>query len=228
MGKCKVICHMMTSIDGKIDGNYMEEQCSNFSGEYYDKQIWEIGTANANGRTTAQMYFANVDIDYTQYKNVDIDYTDYIIKSKYYWVVFDRKGTCNWDTNKVTYGGKTANVVMVLTKQVSKEYLAHLKQLQISYIIVGNEDIDFELTLTKLKENYEIDNLVLCGGATINGAFHKKDMIDEISLVVAPYIEGNHDLKGIIELNSFENKVYKFKTAIALEDGGVHLKFEKN
>lgn len=46
-------------------------------------------------------------------------------------------------------------------------------------------------------------------------------------IVVAPYIEGNHDLKGIIELNYFENKLYKFKTTIALEDDGVHLKFEK-
>ena len=26
--RCKVICHMMTSIDGKIDGDYMEAENS--------------------------------------------------------------------------------------------------------------------------------------------------------------------------------------------------------
>lgn len=39
MSRCKVVCHIMASIDGKIDGNYMEEQNSKYPGEYYDKQI---------------------------------------------------------------------------------------------------------------------------------------------------------------------------------------------
>ena len=29
----------MTSIDGKIDGQYMEEENCNVSGEFYDKEI---------------------------------------------------------------------------------------------------------------------------------------------------------------------------------------------
>ena len=30
--RCKVICHMMTSIDGKIDGDYMEAENSEYTG----------------------------------------------------------------------------------------------------------------------------------------------------------------------------------------------------
>ena len=29
--RCKVICHMMTSIDGKIDGDYMEAENSEYT-----------------------------------------------------------------------------------------------------------------------------------------------------------------------------------------------------
>ena len=30
--RCKFICHMMTSIDGKIDGDYMEAENSEYTG----------------------------------------------------------------------------------------------------------------------------------------------------------------------------------------------------
>lgn len=227
MNRCKVICHMMTSIDGKIDGKFMEEKGCSVSGDYYDKQIWKLGNANGNGRTTAQMYFANKDIDYGKYKNTNIDYSDFIVKSDYYWVVFDRTGKCNWNTNIVNYGEKDANVVMVLTKSVSKEYLAHLQSLNVSYIITGDNEIDLDIALTKLKKLYGIDNLVLCGGAIINGVFHNNDKLDEISLVVAPYIEGNNSYKGIAETNLFTNQCYKFVESKSLEDGAVHLRFKK-
>lgn len=227
MDRCKVICHMMTSIDGKIDGQYMEEKNCNISGAFYDKEIWNMGNANGSGSATAQMYFANEEIDYSKYETDNIEYIDYIVKSDYYWVVFDRKGRCNWNTNQINYGGKTANIVMCVTKQVSKQYLAHLKGLGISYIIAGDVEIDFNETLRKLKEIYGIETLVLTGGAIINGVFHENGLIDEISLVVGPYIEGNHEYKGFAELNGYVNYCYKFKKANPMEDGGVQLLFAK-
>ena len=72
MDRCKVICHMMTSIDGKIDGSYMDEKDNEPIGDFYDKQIWEMGNANGSGSLTAKMYFADNEIDYSKYKNVDV------------------------------------------------------------------------------------------------------------------------------------------------------------
>ena len=227
MNRSKVICHMYVSIDGKIDGEYMNEHGCDISGEYYEIALWEMGNANANGRATAEMYFANKEIDYSKYDVSNIDYQDHVIKANHYWVVFDRKGKCNWDVNQVTYGGVTALVTMVLTKQVNKSYLAHLKELGIAYIIAGENDLDLELALTKLKQLFDIDNLVLTGGATINGAFHQAGLLDELSLVVAPYIEGNHEEKNYAELNEFINHKYIYKSIKPLSDGGVHLIFER-
>lgn len=227
MDRSKVICHMYLSIDGKIDGHYMDESGYDISGKYYDKTIWKMGNANANGRTTAEMYFAHEKIDYSKYDTHQIDYSDNVIKSDYYWVVFDRKGKCNWNVNKVNYGGKTALVVEVLTKQVTKSYLAHLKDIGISYIIAGDDDLDLLLVLRKLKSLFNIDNLILCGGAQINGAFHALGLLDELSLVIAPYIEGNHDLKGYAELADFKNYKYVYKSTKPLLDGAVHLIFER-
>lgn len=228
MERCKVICHMYVSIDGKIDGDYMEEEGCDPSGEYYDSWIWENSNANANGRTTAEMYFAHENIDYSVYEGEDIDYSDNVLLSERYWVVFDRHGKCNWKTNKVNYGGKTARVVEVLTKEVPLTYLAYLKKIGISYIIAGENDLDLELALKKLKEKFHIETLMLTGGATINGAFHKAGLLDTLSLVVAPYIEGNKNEKNYAELSSFLANKYRFREAKPLSDGGVQLLFDKD
>ena len=226
MDRSKVICHMYVSIDGKIDGRYMDEDDRSDSGEFYDVAIWEMGNANANGRNTAEMYFAHEDIDYSIYDTAGIEYKDHVIRSDYYWVIFDRKGSCNWGVNEVEYGGKTAKVVMVLTKQVKIEYLAHLRAHGIAYVFAGEDEMDLELALHKLKACFGINNLILCGGATINGAFHEAGLIDEISLVMAPYIEGNHTEKGFAELGGYLGRKYVFKSVKPFEDGGIQLLFK--
>jgi len=42
--------------------------------------------------------------------------------------------------------------------------------------------------LVKLKKYFDIKTMVLGGGALINGAFLKAGLVDQISLVIAPYI----------------------------------------
>lgn len=227
MDRCKVICHMMISIDGKIDGNYMDEKGNEQIGDFYDKQIWEMGNANGSGSLTAKMYFANNEIDYSKYKDVNIDYSDNIIKSQYYWVVFDRFGKCNWESNTITYGNKTASLLICLTSNVKKEYLAHLKALNISYIISNGNEIDYDKVLFKLRNIFNINTLVLTGGAIINGVFYEKGLIDEISLVVAPYIEGLKEYKNFIEVNKYSSISYKIDKVVMLDNGGIQLLYKK-
>ena len=156
-------------------------------------------------------------------KNEKFKMCDFIIKDNNYFFVFDRNGKSMWGTNKFSYGGKTMQIVMVLSPKVKREYLAFLRDIKVSYIIVDNL-LD---SLKKMKELFGVKTLVLTGGATINGAFHKEGLIDELSLVIAPYIEGNHDFKGYAELDGFINHKYIYKSIKPLGDGGIHLMFER-
>lgn len=228
MNRCKVICHMYVSLDGKIDGEYMEKEDLEESGNYYDELIWKLGNANGNGRNTTRMYFAHSDIDYSNYEKNEDNCEDNIIRSEYYWVVFDTNGKTDWDTNIVSYGSKTANVLLVLSKKVRKGYLSYLKHLNIAYILCGDKKIDLNLALEKLYKIFNIQTLVLCGGAIINGGFLKEDLIDEISLVVAPYIEGDKTKRNFIETNSFINKKFYISSFKKLDDGSLHLVYERN
>ena len=228
MERSEVIVHMYVSLDGKIDGRYMDEDDRSDSGSFYDTAIWEMGNANGNGRTTAEMYFANHEVDYSVYAGTEVPAGDFIIRDDYYWVIFDRRGRCNWKENTVDYGGKTARVLMVLTEKVRKEYLAYLREKKIPYIFAGKEDLDFVRALEKLKADFGIDTLVLCGGAVINGAFLKQNAVDRISLVIAPYVEGDPQMKCFAETpGEYVNTKFCYESMRTFADGGVQLVFRR-
>lgn len=229
MKRAKVTVHMYVSIDGKIDGAYMEEDGCNASGAFYDEEIFQISNTNVNGANTASMYAAKGNINLEDYDASNISYDDYTsdVKSDTWSVVFDRKGRCQWHINYFDYANKKSRVIEVVTKQCDKRYLAFLRTMDIPYIIAGETDMDIPLALEKLKTLFGIEHVSLCGGAIINGAFLKQGCVDEISLVVAPYVDGEKQYQQSFELDTFNNQKFMFQKAVSLEDGGVQLIFKK-
>lgn len=56
MDRTEVIVHMYVSIDGRIDGRYMEEEGCDASGNYCDEEIFRMADANGSGANTTAMY----------------------------------------------------------------------------------------------------------------------------------------------------------------------------
>ena len=175
MDRAKVIIHMYTSIDGKIDGDWMDLPGCKISGDYYDNILFQMGNANANGSNTVVMYAATGQPDISQFKVDGIEYEDWIpsIKSEKWYVSFDRKGRAGWERNYFEYSGKKSRAIEVVTKLASKRYLAFLRSMEIPYIVCGDDEINFHESLVKLKKYFGIQKMVLTGGALINGAFLK-------------------------------------------------------
>lgn len=67
-----------------------------------------------------------------------------------YYVSVDPSGKLGWESNQVTYVDTTAHVLEVLTGKASNAYKAFLRKLQISYIIAGEDQLDYELLVEKL------------------------------------------------------------------------------
>lgn len=228
MKRSKVIVHMYVSIDGKIDGEYG----SNISSQYYSDELFKLSNADANGRETIQMYAApdNSNIDLSKYPTDKIEYTDWLpdINSQTWSVSFDRKGKCNWTKNYFEYNGHKMHAVEIVTKQASKNYLAYLRSLRIPYIISGEQEFDLTEVLTRLKQNFNITTLAVCGGSIIDGVFLKAHLVDEISLVVAPHVNGDSKQKSAFDtLGKYVEDSFVFESAKELADGGVHLLFKK-
>ena len=77
----------------------------------------------------------------------------------------------------------------MLTEQVGDEYLAYLRRLGISYVLGGADTLNFALVLDKLARLFLIKTILLEGGH-LNGSLLKAGLIDELSLLHYPIVDG--------------------------------------
>lgn len=230
--RAKVIIHMYESIDGKIDGDWDGLPGDKASGDYYDDILFKISNTNANGSNTIVMYAAPGKVDLSKYSVAGIDYQDWVptgITSATWDVSFDRRGRAGWEKNYFDYAGKQSRAIEVVTKLADKRYLAFLRSMQIPYLVCGEDEIDFAQALVKLRQFFGIQKVALGGGALINGAFLRAGLVDEISLVMAPYISGDATKKGTFDTRQvFVNQRFKVVQTKLLADGGIHLLFARD
>lgn len=229
MDRAKVICHMMTTIDGKIvidwDGNKDYEQ----AGEEYDRLIGTYGQAYGCGRATSQM---DLDVDFSKYRGAAVQYADKVILPEEgcgLCVAFDRYGKLRWESAVMSYAGQKNLMLEVLTEQAPPEFLAYLDELGIPYLFAGKTDFEPELFLKKLKQLYHVDTFALCGGAEINAVFMREDLVDEISLVIGPAVDGSREaltFVGTKDTRTFP-KFFRLKEVRQIAGNGVVLRYER-
>lgn len=203
MDRPYIICHMSTSLDGKITGSYMEtpEAESAFEeyeriNQFYHPQSW------INGRVT-------IDENFTFYEKPElpenaamISHDDYIAarNAENYIAAADPSGRLGWKQNYVEYAGRPkVYVIEILTEQVSDAYLSFLQEKEISYIFAGTDMIDFTVAVKKLKSLFGIEKLKLSGGGVLNWSFAQAGLIDELSLIIAPVADGATDTPTLFE-----------------------------
>lgn len=225
MQRAKVVVHMYVTIDGKIDGKNDSPE----SGQYYNDELFVLSNADGNGRRTIQMYAAPETVDLTRYSADGIEYEDWLpnIESETWSVSFDRKGKCGWNKNYFLYNNHRMRAIEVVTKQAAKEYLAFLRTMDIPYIVSGDENFNLEEVLIKLKQHFGIEKLAVCGGARIDGMFLEQHLVDEISLVISPYVNGDRQIKTAFETTTRIDDQFKIDFIKKLPDGGLHLIFKK-
>ena len=80
--------------------------------------------------------------------------------------------------------------IEVSTKRATNAYCAFLRKNKISYIIAGKEKVDCAIAVEKLKGLFGIETLMVSGGGLINWYFLEADLIDELSIVIAPVADG--------------------------------------
>lgn len=103
---------------------------------------------------------------------------------------------------KLHYGKDNAggdHIVAVLSQRVSDEYLAELREDGVSYFFAGPDGGDLSGAMAFLGDVFDIKILLLEGGGRINGAFLKAGLIDEISLLIYPGIDGLAGVPSIFE-----------------------------
>lgn len=216
----KIICHMVTSIDGKVTGSFLNlKEAENGIDKYYDAHK-HFGYSFACGRVTMEESFTHGYYpDLSKFKDAPDYEGDYYPCTEFHYVIaFDRYGKLGWKSNILhdsdpRYDG--FHILEVVTKKAPKEYLAYLRSIELPYIICGEEDIDLELAMLKLYHCFHITGILLEGGSIINGEFHKLDLIDQLSIFTVPIVADN-DSKSLFTNSML--KEYQILSSIKMED----------
>ena len=207
-----VICHMVTSIDGKVTGDFLySEKGIAVSEVYYEINRRIKGDAFACGRVTMESSFTNgFRPDLSEFEGAAVPKGDFIArKHGYYAVSFDTMGKVGWTDSLIhddDEGYDNCHIIEVITENTPEKMLAYYRKIGVSYIFAGREEIDIKLALNKLYSAFGIKKLLLEGGSIINGAFLREGLVDGLSIVTAPIIarSGDKPLFEGADMNEFQ------------------------
>ncbi len=230
MNRPHIICHMVTSIDGKVTGDFLSRpECEKATEIYYEINRNYKADGFICGRNTMEESFAGKeDAPRYKYKNAEVPSGDFIgdKNAKFFAISFDRHGHIGWKSNYIKDedpGYDNAHIIEVVEYDaLSTLSLAYFRDIGVSYIGTIGENIP--LALQKLKENFGINKLLLEGGSAINASFLYADVIDELSIVVAPVIATRDD-KSLFEYSKITD--FKLKEIKQYDNGVVWMNYKK-
>jgi 2,5-diamino-6-(ribosylamino)-4(3H)-pyrimidinone 5'-phosphate reductase len=190
----RIICHMLSSIDGKIDGESLDHVMP--EGEYEATGTKLKGDAWICGRTTMQQHFAEPKPFVSKSKKRAGPQPVFVArKAESYAVCVDTTGKLVWANGDLDGD----HLICVVSQRAAKDYLEMLRDREVSYVVSGKESVDLKEAVTKLREHFGIRKLLLEGGGHINGAFLQADLVDELSLLIVPGVDGRHDIPAVFD-----------------------------
>jgi len=220
--KPHVICHMSASIDGRTRLSRWRPKGSAAAG-WFEKLHDELaGDAWLIGRVTGQEFAKGNAYPATTETTFPREAWFAGRDARAYGVVLDAHGKIVWGRSDI--GGDP--IVVVLTENVSDAHLAGLRGEGISYLFAGKTELDLGLALEILNRELGIKRLLLEGGGGANGAFLRAGLVDEISLILFPTVDGAKGAPSVFDSSEAEAGLAAPVRAIMLEssqqlDGGV-------
>lgn len=227
-----VICHMTTSLDGKVTGAFLNTpEAARAAEVYYEINRNYQADAFACGRVTMEGSFTGGWYpDLTAFQGTRLPREDFVADQTagFFAVAFDRRGRLGWKLDHIEdedpgYG--SSHIIEVLCEDAPDAYLAYLRSIGVSYIFAGAQELDLPLALSKLKTLFGIRKLLLEGGSILNGVFQQETVIDELSLVVAPVTAAAED-QPLFDGGCIE--VYELKETKQYPDSVLWLNYRKS
>ena len=222
MNRPYIICHMMTSLDGRIDCSMTKKLRG--TEEYY-KILDDLNISVVLcGRVTAELEMA--DKEKYSAKNNEIIETESFSKklnAKGYNVVTDTMGTLLWNNYS-----EERPLLIITSEQTKKEYFDYLNSKNISWIACGKEKINIKRAMEILKEEFNIHRLAVTGGGTINGGFLEEKLFDEINILIGPGIDGRKGMTSVFDGLSMEREPVQLelKNVKSFENGAVWIQYK--
>jgi riboflavin biosynthesis pyrimidine reductase len=145
-------------------------------------------------------------------------------QARSFGIVLDPSGKLHWETADLDGD----HLVILLGPGVPDSHLRELAQDGISYVAAEGAELDLAAMLDILGRELGIRRLLLEGGGVINGSFLAAGLVDEISLLLFPAVDGRESARTILEAGEagLKGKVQLSLDACeVLRAGAVHLRY---
>jgi 2,5-diamino-6-(ribosylamino)-4(3H)-pyrimidinone 5'-phosphate reductase len=196
----RVICHMMASIDGRIviDGWPLDDDAASVYEQVHDEYESDGWLC---GRVTMARHFAKAERsdDEVAREHTGGARADFTAAGTHESCAFalDAHGKLVWESGDL----EGDHVVAILSERVADDYLAQLRAAGVSYVIAGNREIDLALALEKIAARFGVKTLMLEGGGGINGSMLRAGLVDEVSVLLAPIVDGRMGTPALFDVH---------------------------
>ena len=222
MNRPYIICHMMTSVDGRIDCP-MTEQLPGVE-EYYNTLNALEAPTRVSGRVTAQLEMARPGkFESETHTPIAREAFFKAADANGYEVVIDTHGTLLWGAE----AEDERPLLIVTSEAASKEYLDYLTENRFSWIACGSERVDLARACAILHDEFHVSRMAVVGGGHINAGFLAAGLIDEISILVGAGIDGRGGMSAVFDGLEKDRPVtpLKLQSVKQFESGAVWLRY---
>jgi len=225
--KPHVICHMAASLDGRILPSRWRPKGA-MPGGLFERLHEQLGgDAWLIGRATGQEFARGK--AYPGHTGENFPRAPWFARrdAKAYGVALDAHGKIAW--GRADIGGDP--IVVILSEQVSDAHLAGLRADAVSYFFAGKAELDLGRALDTLNRELGVKRLLLEGGGDANGAFLRAGLVDEISLILCPAVDGAKGAPSVFDSSEAEAgqpapvKSMRLESSEVLDGGAVWLRY---
>ena len=194
MKKPYTICHMMISIDGRIDCA-MTSKLRGVNDYYTTLDEINVPTT-VSGRVTAELEMAESGT-FVPKNNESYGQEGFSkqAEAEGYEVVVDSNGKLRWPDAS----GMSKPYLILTSKKVTKEYLQYLDEQHISWIACGKERSDLVRACEILASEFGVERMGIVGGPAINTGFLDAGLLDEISILMGAGIDARREMPSVFD-----------------------------
>ncbi|MFO1143049.1 MAG: dihydrofolate reductase family protein [Amaricoccus sp.] len=202
-----IICHMVTSIDGRLHPSRFTAAAAGISAEtlshHYEEVAERFGAEGwIVGRKTASELASGSARAMPDAAVLPREPHVADRGGRSLAIAIDPSGRVHYGRDNI--GGD--HVVAVLGEQVPDAYLAELREDGVSYIFAGPKGDDLPAATAQLAGVFGVRKLLLEGGGIINGAFLRHRLIDEFSTLIHPAVDGVAGSPSIVDYRGAEGE----------------------
>lgn len=221
MNKPYIICHMMTSVDGRIDCD-MTAQLRGV--EEYDDSLESLDApSRLSGRVTGQLELADGIFETDDKHPIGQETFQKNATAQGYEIVVDTHGTLLWNDD-----AQALRPHLIITSETAPQtYFDYLNDRHISWIATGTKRINLKRAMEILADEFNISRLAVVGGGHINGSMLNEGLIDEVSILIGVGVDGRNGQAAVFDgLNKSNQPIdLKLKSVRQYDSDAIWLRY---